>query len=72
MELSLAKLLAFELLAPCGTPCFPFYRPRGRRGLCEREREKPGERGPQGRVILHLPYVGPISPVGDDGDGSTL
>jgi hypothetical protein len=74
MELSLAELLVFELLAPCGTPCFPFYRPRGRRGLHERERESERseeEEAPRGRIVLHLPYVGPADPVDDDGDGST-
>jgi hypothetical protein len=72
MELSLAGLLVFELLAPCGTPCFPFYRPRGRRRLHERERERrEEEEGPQGHIILHLLYVGPADPVDDDRDDST-
>jgi hypothetical protein len=72
MELSLAGLLAFESLAPCGTPCFPFYKPRGRRGLHEREREiSEEEEGLRGRIVLHLPYMGPTDPVYDDGDGST-
>jgi hypothetical protein len=72
MELSLAGLLVFELLAPCGMPCFPFYRPRGRHKLDERERERSEEEeGPRGRIVLHLPYVGPADPVDDDGDDST-
>jgi hypothetical protein len=71
----LSECIELSCDAPMGRSAPPFIgqgEGAGHTRKREGERESEEEEGPQGRVILHLPYLGPVGPVDDDRNGSTL